>query len=263
MKRSQIAAQLYTVRDFCKSPTDLAATARKLRAIGYEAAQASGISPEIAPSEVRTILADAGITICVTHENGDLIRRNPLAVVERLQAMGVKHTAYPYPAGVDFSDIAAVKALVSDLDAAGAVLREHGCTLSYHNHAIEFLRIGNETLMDYIARATSPENLQFELDTYWVQFGGACPVAWCHKAAGRLPILHCKDYGFGSNNQPFFAEIGYGNLNFPAIVAAADASGCEWFVVEQDTCPGDPFESLEMSYKTMSQCLASDAEPAS
>jgi len=257
VKPNQIAVQLYTVRDFCNSSADLAQTAKKLRAIGYEAAQASGISGEISPSEIRSILSDAGITICATHESSDLIRTNPLKVVERLKEMGVCHTAYPYPAEVDFSDSAAVKAMVSDLDASGAVLREHGCTLSYHNHAIEFLRIGGETLMDYIARATSPKNLQFELDTYWVQFGGGSPVEWCKKAAGRLPVLHCKDYGFGSNNQPFYAEIGYGNLDFPAIVAAADAAGCEWFVVEQDTCPGDPFVSLEKSYKTMRECLCS------
>jgi sugar phosphate isomerase/epimerase len=73
----------------------------------------------------------------------------------------------------------------------------------------------------------------------------------------RLPVLRCKDYGFGTNNQPYFAEIGYGNLDFPAIVAAADAAGCEWFVVEQDTCPRDPFVSLEKSYRTMSECLSS------
>lgn len=259
MKRSQIAAQLYTVRDFCKSPSALAETAAKLRAIGYGAVQVSGISPDISPAEARTILSDAGLTICATHENGDLIRNNPLAVVERLKAMDVKHTAYPYPSNVDFSDMAAVKAMVSDLEAAGEVLREHGCHLSYHNHAIEFLRVGNETLMDYIARATSPDHLGFEIDTYWVQFGGANPADWCRKASGRLPLLHCKDYGFGANNQPFFAEIGYGNLDFQAIIAAADSSGCEWFIVEQDTCPGDPFASLEKSYKTMSQCLAGDA----
>jgi len=258
VKPHQIAAQLYTVRDFCKSSTDLAQTAKKLRGIGYEAAQASGISGEISPSEIRAILSDAGIRICATHEDSDLIRSNPLAVVERLKAMGVDHTAYPYPSGVDFSDAAAVKAMVSDLDAAGAVLREHGCTLSYHNHAIEFLRIGGETFLDYIGRAASPENLKYELDTYWVQFGGGNPVEWCRKAAGRLPILHCKDYGFGTNNQPFFAEIGYGNLDFPAIIEAADAGGCEWYVVEQDTCPGDPFVSLEKSYRTMRDCLCSD-----
>jgi sugar phosphate isomerase/epimerase len=257
VKSAQIAAQLYTVREFCNSAPALAETAKKLRKIGYEAAQVSGVSAEIPPEEIRRILADEGIKICATHENGDLIRNNPLAVVERLKTLGVVHTAYPFPAGVDFTDAAAVKAMVSDLDAAGAVLRENGCTLSYHNHAIEFSRIGNEVLMDYIARATSPENLKFELDTYWVQFGGGDPVAWCHKAAGRLPILHCKDYGYGTDNKAFFAEIGYGNLDFVAIVAAADAAGTEWFVVEQDTCPGDPFVSLEKSYRTMRDCLSS------
>lgn len=259
MKTSQIAAQLYTVRDFCGSPAELAATAKKLRSIGYQAAQVSGVSAKIPPAEIRRILADEGLAICATHENSDLIRSNPMAVVERLEAMGVRHTAYPFPSGVNFSDPAAVKAMVSDLDAAGAVLRAHGCTLSYHNHAIEFLRIGGETLMDYIARATCPDHLAFELDTYWVQFGGGNPVEWCKKAAGRLPLLHCKDYGFGSDDKPFFAEIGFGNLDFPAIIAAADASGCEWFIVEQDTCPGDPFVSLEKSYKTMSECLSEGA----
>lgn len=255
MKASQIAAQLYTVRDFCTSADALAESAKKLRAIGYEVAQVSGVSGDVPAKDIRRILADEGISICATHENGDLIRKNPLAVVERLKTLGVAHTAYPYPGGVDFADPAAVKAMVVDLDAAGAVLRENGCTLSYHNHAIEFTRIGDEVLMDYIARATSPDNLKFELDTYWVQYGGADPVAWCKKVPGRMPILHCKDYGYGTDNKAFFAEIGYGNLDFPAIVAAADASGCEWFVVEQDTCPGDPFVSLEKSYRTMKDCL--------
>jgi sugar phosphate isomerase/epimerase len=256
---SQIAAQLYTVRDFCQSAPDLAETAKKLRAIGYEAVQVSGVSGDIPAAEILKIFSDQGITICATHENGDLIRQNPMAVVERLKTLNAVHTAYPYPAGIDFSDVASVKAMISDLDAAGGVLRENGCVLSYHNHAIEFIRIGNEVLMDYIARATAPENLKFELDTYWVQFGGADPVAWCKKAIGRLPVLHCKDYEFGTDNQPHFSEIGYGNLDFPAIIAAAESSGCEWFVVEQDTCPGDPFVSLEKSYRTMRDSLCERA----
>jgi len=257
VRLSQIAAQLYTVRDFCTTTKDLAKTMQRIREIGYPAVQLSGIGQGITPAEAKQVADDAGVTICATHESGDLIRQRPLEVVERLKTLGVVHTAYPYPSGVDFSDVASVKAMVSDLDAAGAVLRENGCVLSYHNHAIEFVRIGNEVLMDYIARATSPENLKFELDTYWVQFGGGNPVAWCQKASGRLPVLHCKDFGFGADNKPFFAEIGYGNLDFPAIIAAADAAGTNWFVVEQDTCPGDPFVSLTKSYKTMSECLAS------
>ena len=85
--------------------------------------------------------------------------------------------------------------------------------------------------MDYIYQNTKPENLQAEIDTYWVQYGGANPVAWCEKLTGRLPLLHLKDYG---------------------IPPAAEASGCEYYIVEQDTCPGDPFDSIKKSYDYLS-----------
>jgi hypothetical protein len=32
-------------------------------------------------------------------------------------------------------------------------------------------------------------------------------------------------------------------------VAAAERVGCEWFIVEQDVTPGDPFDSLERSFR--------------
>jgi sugar phosphate isomerase/epimerase len=39
-----------------------------------------------------------------------------------------------------------------------------------------------------------------------------------------------------------------GNLDWRAIVREADAAGCEWYMVEQDMCPGDPFASLKQSF---------------
>ena len=47
-----------------------------------------------------------------------------------------------------------------------------------------------------------------------------------------------------------FEEIGSGNLDWKAIVAAAEKSGCKWFIVEQDAhwAKDDPFLSLTMSF---------------
>lgn len=247
MKLNQVAAQLYTLRDFCQTADALAETAAKVKAIGYEAVQVSGIGP-IEPAEVAEIFSAAGVRVCATHERPDLIRQNPLQAVERVKAAGATYSAFPYPGDLDFSDPAAVKSMIADLDEAGKVFRENGCTLSYHNHAIEFVRIGDETLMEHILRATSPENLKFELDTYWVQYGGGDPVAWCEKLQDRMPVMHLKDYGFSPENKPAFAEIGSGNLDFKRIISAAEKSGCEWFIVEQDTCPGDPFDSIKKSF---------------
>ena len=48
------------------------------------------------------------------------------------------------------------------------------------------------------------------------------------------------------------AEIGEGNMNWVAILAAADEAGVEWYLVEQDDCyERDPFESLAISNRNL------------
>ena len=46
-------------------------------------------------------------------------------------------------------------------------------------------------------------------------------------------------------------EVGAGNLHWPAILNACKTAGVEWYVVEQDTCWRDPFDSLETSLKNL------------
>jgi sugar phosphate isomerase/epimerase len=247
MKLSQVAAQLYTLRDHLKTPADIAKSLKKVAAIGYRAVQVSGMGP-IPEAELNTILKGEGLVCCATHEPSDLIRKQPEKIVERLKKLNCRYTAYPYPAGVDWSKQEDIDQLIADLDRAGAALRQAGQVLTYHNHAIEFIPVAGATALDYIYTKTDPRNLLGEIDTYWVQYGGGDPAAWCRKLKGRLPLLHLKDYGFTTQNKPDFAEIGRGNLNWPEIISASEASGCEWFIIEQDTCPGDPFDSLKISF---------------
>jgi sugar phosphate isomerase/epimerase len=105
---------------------------------------------------------------------------------------------------------------------------------------MEFRRVEGEIILDTIYNQTDARFLQGEIDTYWVQYGGADPVAWCHKLKGRLPLIHLKDYAVTDDNKINYCEIGQGNLDFAAIVAAAEAAGCEWFIVEQDSTPRRP-----------------------
>jgi hypothetical protein len=43
MNLSQVAAQLYTVREHCRTAADLARTVTRIRPIGYTAAQINGV----------------------------------------------------------------------------------------------------------------------------------------------------------------------------------------------------------------------------
>lgn len=256
MKLEQVAIQLFTLREFCKTAEDYATTLKRVTAIGYQAIQISAVGP-IPTSELRSIAEGEGLTICATHEPALTIVNEPQRVADRLCELGCKYTAYPSPVGVDFYNAQAVFEWIAQLDAAGAVLRKAGRVLTYHNHSSEFAHIEGRPILSWIYEKTAPENLQAELDTYWVQAGGASPEGWCEKLAGRLPLLHIKDYSVTPERVPQFAEIGYGNLDFPRIISAADKAGCEWYIVEQDTCPGDPFVSIEKSFNYIKENLVS------
>jgi sugar phosphate isomerase/epimerase len=262
MKISQIAATLFTVRDFCKNASDLTITARKLRAIGYQAVQLSKVD-HLEPGEIVSIMAGEGLTICSTHEPADDILEQPEKAIAKLQRLGCSLTAYPYPQGIDFGDPAGIKEFVKKLERSGARFRAAGITLGYHNHEIEFFKMEGAPVLEYIYAHSEPSDLVGELDTYWVHYGGGDCVDWCRRLQGRLPFIHLKDYAMTLERKPTYCEIGSGTLPFGRIVAEAERSGCQWFIVEQDTCPRDPFESLETSFKYLQANLVSqqDAQP--
>ena len=52
-------------------------------------------------------------------------------------------------------------------------------------------------------------------------------------------------------SRQLFAEVGEGNLEWGPILAACREAGIEYYLVEQDQCLGDPFESLGTSLKNL------------
>lgn len=150
-------------------------------------------------------------------------------------------------------------------------LQEHGIGLYYHNHHVEFARFDGKALLDIIAENSPAMGL--EIDVHWVQRGGLDPVRTLQKYAGRTAMVHLKDYRIGAlpeaafgmlesgdlpgfrqefRNVVQFAEVGEGNLDFPAIVAAAQAGGAEYLLVEQDELYGrSVWEALQTSYDNL------------
>ncbi len=244
MKKKIIAAQLYTLRDHLKTPDEIAKSLAKVKEIGYDAVQVSGMGP-IPETELKKILDGEGLKCCATHESGKSIVEETAKVIDRLAALDCKFTAYPYPhvpvkTEEDYLNLAKM------LDKAGKEMTKAGMVLTYHNHAIEFEKFNGRTGLDIIYDETSPKSLQGEIDTFWVQHGGCDPVQWCKKLDGRLPLLHLKEFGI-IENQIKMLEIGNGNLDWKRIVKAAKKAGTKWFIVEQDVCRIDPFESLKIS----------------
>jgi sugar phosphate isomerase/epimerase len=250
MSHPVLAAQLYTVRQFTQTAADLAATLRKVRDIGYRAVQVSAIGP-IPNAEVKTMVDDLGLTICITHTPYGQLWNDPDAVIAQHHLWRCKHVAIgSMPQEYRTAGEAGFRRFAAEAAAVGERLAAGNLTFSYHNHSFEFVRFGQRTGLDLLFEMSDPRYLKAELDTYWVQHGGGDPAAWVRKVAGRMPVVHLKDMVIADGAQ-VMAEIGEGNLNWPAILQACRDASVEWYAIEQDICRRDPFESLKISYDNL------------
>jgi sugar phosphate isomerase/epimerase len=258
MKPKKIALNLYSVRRSCADEAGLDATLARVRAAGYPAVQVSGVGP-IPPRTVRRLLDEHGLACCACHEKLTELRTGFDGIVEKLGVLGCTFTALGYP-GAENVTADALPRLIGELEDWGRRFAAAGIRFGYHNHALEFERFDGRLALELMLEKTDPRHLAFELDTYWVQYGGGDPVDWINRVRGRMPAIHLKDYAV-SSNVPHFAEVGYGNLDWRRILAACRETGVEWYIVEQDEpLPSgrDIFESVALSY----EFLAKNVEPA-
>ena len=253
MQKITIAAQMFSFRNYIKTPAGVRDTFRRLKQMGYDAIQLSGSIAPMPTADLAAMLRDEGLTAPTSHSFAKTIVEEPEKEAERLLELGCRHPAYPFPHWRPTGEGEVIE-LARELNEAAKRFRAAGVTLAYHNHSIEFERFNGRTMLE-ILYAEAPE-LDAELDTYWVQKGGADPVRWIETLAGRQQVLHLKDYGmkpFCDCNGSVMMPVGEGNLDWERILDAADRAGVTCWVVEHDGDTSDPFGSFASSIRFLKE----------
>jgi len=252
MSKMKKAAQLFTVREFVRTPSDIKESFKKIKSIGYDAIQVSAIGL-IEHQHLKDLADSAGLTICATHIGFDRLKNELEDVIKQHKIWECKYVGLgAMPAEyrksqegyIEFSKLASGYA---------KTLAENGLRFIYHNHNFEFVKFNGITGMEMLLNETDPETFDFEIDTYWIQAGGANPVDWIRKVRSRMRVVHFKDMGAELDFKSIMAEVGEGNMNWHAIIDACHDIGVEWCAVEQDICKRDPFESLAISLKNLKE----------
>ncbi len=241
---SQIALNLFTLRDFIKSRSAIRETLSRLRDIGYEHVQIGSLN-YLNAKEFKKLLDDFGMSCCARHVGLFQNEDEALRSIEEHQILGCTYSAISH---MRADSAAGYVELAGRADKWAQLFKKHGITLAYHNHAHEFQKFDGKLALDIIFENSN--TLQSEIDTYWVHYGGGVAHEWIEKLKNRLPLIHLKDYAI-VDGQPTFAEVGEGNLNFSKILESAKAAGTRWFIVEQDLCQRDPFESVKISLENL------------
>ena len=154
---------------------------------------------------------------------------------------------------------------------AALELEAEGLELYFHNHHVEFAKRSGRYLLDIIADGAPHVGL--ELDAHWIARGGLDPARVIANYAGRVRMVHLKDYRIAVPDESVFeehalgntaswwnewrslvqfAEVGEGNLDWTGIIDASLAAGAEYLLVEQDELYGRTvWESLEISHRNL------------
>lgn len=259
-----IALQLYSVRD--DMAADFEGTLKKVKALGYEGVEFAGLFDR-KPADVKAMCDAIGLDPISAHiPFTDMI--NDPSILDDYAAIGCKYAVIPYlteeyrPGSDKFGEVIEGAAFL------GEKAKALGMTLAYHNHDFEFTKIDGEYALDILYKTVSADLLQAELDTCWVRVGGEDPAAYITKYAGRVDVLHLKDYA-GSKTENMYALIGIdenekketggkfefrplgcGVQDFPGILSAAAAAGTKWVVVEQDS-PSMGLTPMECAAKSI------------
>jgi len=242
MKIEKLGLQLFTIRDTMGTAEDLRTSFRRMKELGYDIGQTAGCAVPYA--EFGQIAKEEGIEICGTHDDFNMMLNDPKQAMENHRLLGTTNMGI---GGFGAGSIEEVEKFIEDANTIANNVYDYGFKFTYHNHSHEFRRFENgKTAMDMLVEGLDPVKTSFVLDTYWVQHGGGDVRFWIEKLAGRVDILHMKAMGRNENG-PFITEIGNDNMNWAGILESAEKAGVKYYVVEQDTWPGDPFDSIRQS----------------
>jgi sugar phosphate isomerase/epimerase len=231
--------QLYTYR--MTFPKNAVGILDSIKMLGITEVEGDG--GRIAPDDFRKLCDARGIKIPSTGAGYEELVNKPMEVVQKAKTLGARYVMcawIPHKFG-SFSIVEAKKA-VEDFNKAGKILRENGLTLCYHFHGYEFQPHEGGTLFDYIADNTNPKYVSFEMDVFWIVFGGGDPVALLNKYGKRWKLMHLKDMKkdieknkTGGTNVEFDVALGTGQIDFAPILKAAKKAKVKHYFLEDES----------------------------
>jgi len=259
--KKHIGLQLYTVRDHMQA--DPIATLAKVAQIGYNSVEGATYTGTeqfygMAASAFAKLLKQNGLIMPSSHYrlgeeliNGSTQRGTLLndwaRAVDDATTVGLKYMVCSYLADTERGTLDHYKKLADDFNTAGEICKKAGIQFCYHNHDFEFIQEGGKYPYEILLANTDKNLVKMEMDIYWVTKAKQNPIALINENPGRFPLWHLKDMDNTANQM--FTEVGSGIIDFKEIFKHTRKAGLKYFFVEQDKCPGEPYESITKSLK--------------
>lgn len=275
--RSKPGVQMFMVAgEYTKDP---AGTLAKLAEIGYGYVEAFSMIIHNA-AECRKMLGDAGLGCPSGHFPFGF--EDTEKALDAASALGVHYAVSSVlppepPKNGDFkASIERLNHLTADdfkrmatmANQIGESAKSRGIEFAYHNHSVEFRKLeGGETGYGILLKGTDPKLVKLEMDVGWMAAGGADPVALISANAGRVRLLHFKDFStitppvneMGEAAGAHIVDLGTGVAPLKAAYEVARKAGVEYFIADHDPPFNGKtaFEAAKVDYAYVAGLMAS------
>jgi sugar phosphate isomerase/epimerase len=157
----------------------------------------------------------------------------------------------------------------------GEKCNKAGLRFVYHNHYNDFQLFDDQTMFDVVMKNVLSENMGIELCVYWTIMGLVDPVKKIREYAGRVEMVHEKDWPLEyvhelnvwkklDRNVPIdyktfksvikpehFTEVGEGIIKVQDVIDACNDVGAKYILVEQDYTRLNEIDSMNLSIANM------------
>jgi sugar phosphate isomerase/epimerase len=253
-----MGVQLYTARTIL--PKDPEGVLTQIAGIGYREVELYAVEQiaDWVPIAARHGMKATSLHIPMQISLADDEMKYKAALDQAAKA-GIEFAGVPYVMPQDRGDLDSWKRFCEKMNRAARTAKAAGLGFFYHHHAFEFAGERGKRPIDVMAVDLDRNLVKLELDVFWAAAAGEDPVEILRVWKDRVALMHVKDRAKGmaiiTNEREAkpsdFKEVGNGDLDFQAILSNALKVGVKKFYVEQDQTPGDPLESLRVSFTNL------------
>lgn len=221
-KSIPIALQLYSIREACK--VDLPKMIEATEKMGYQGVELMSGNFGADAKEFRKMIDANGLVCTGTHTPKEsLDDANLKQTCDYMATIGGKYLIVPW-FNSDTKDgwLKFAEWLTSRVE----LMKPYGMCVGFHNHCHEMApTFDGKSAWDLVFENT-PKEVVHQLDIGHCVVGGADPVPFIKKYAGRSKVNHIAEAGGGG-------IIGKGDVKWKEVLPAlANEGGAEWFIIE-------------------------------
>jgi sugar phosphate isomerase/epimerase len=218
----QVAARVPELARLDEPPGTLL---ERVAAAGFDGVVLAGLAEPHLPA-VAAAIGETGLELVAAHVPFDRLQAERTTVVRELRTVGCERVVVVPLHEAHFGDDDDVSRMATRLSAMGGRLSADGRQLCYANRDHEFAAVGDTTAYELLVERAG-EGLAFEFDAGWAAVADRDPDAVLSTLSGRVPMVDVTPRvpETGERRLP-----GRGDVDLPAVAAAAADAGADWLV---------------------------------